>query len=120
MQKKFTIYDKSQLPKHFSYPEKYIIMSAEANLPEYFEWWFEDADTPAGKLAWNLRHSYKEWKNMKDKNLIPFAQLNDDAAFFDGNDTSGNPKVIVIDLGNTERNYEFCDFDSWFDFAKNG
>lgn len=41
----------------------------------------------------------------------------DDAAFFDGNDTSGDPRVICLDLSNKHRTYEFENFDTWLKFA---
>lgn len=113
MQTKFTPYPLNLLPNGFKYPEKYLQLSDHLYFSDAFIWWFEDADTEGGKLAWKLRLSYREWKNIGERNLIPFAQLNDDAAFFDGDDTSGDPKVIVIDLGNKQRMYELDNFDIW-------
>ncbi|MEF1285951.1 hypothetical protein QTN94_19040 [Vibrio sp. M250220] len=117
MQKKFNRYPARLLPEKFSYPEKYIRLSEQNDLPSEFVWWFEDANAESGKLAWELRFTYKDWLNIGERNLIPFAQLNDDAAFFDGDDTKGNPNVIVIDLGNKQRSYELPDFESWLDDA---
>ncbi|WP_330961314.1 hypothetical protein [Photobacterium sp. 53610] len=113
MQDKFSPYNANLLPVGFEYPDKYLNISAHNNLPNGFVWWFEDANTEGSKLAWELRSAYKDWFNIGDRNLIPFAQFNDDVAFFDGNDTTGNPRVIVIDLGNKKRSYELLDFDVW-------
>ena len=66
-------------------------------------------------MSWDLRLSHGDWKNIGNKNLIPFAQLNDDAAFFDGDDTSGNPQVFIIDLGNKNRTYVETDFNAWLE-----
>ncbi|SIO96656.1 hypothetical protein [Vibrio spartinae] len=117
MQKKFTLYTTSILPSGFKYPEHYIQLSKGIDFPENFIWWFEDANMEGGELAWNLRMKYKEWKHIGERNLIPFAQLNDDAAFFDGDDTTGNPRVIVIDLGNKQRSYELESFEDWLNDA---
>ena len=52
-------------------------------------------------------------------NLLPFARNGTWSACFDFLDHSGNPKVIVIDLDNTE-NYEiFNNFDEWLKEAEN-
>jgi len=117
MQEAFTRYINNQLPKGFKYPDKYLKLSEGINFPKKFSWWFEDATTESGRLAWLLRNSKTDWQYMRDINPIPFAQLNDWKAFFDGNDKSGNPKVIVIDLGNKTTSYEVDSFDTWLDTA---
>lgn len=113
MQKSFIRYPDELLPSGFKYPKRYLQLSKGINFPEGLVWWFDDAETEGGKLSWDLRLSHKEWKNIGARNLIPFSQLNDDAAFFDGDDLSGNPRVIVIDLGNKNRTYEEDDFGVW-------
>ncbi|WP_428633996.1 SMI1/KNR4 family protein [Sedimenticola sp.] len=113
MQTSFTPYSNDMLPQGFKYPEQYIQFSKGISFPMGLVWWFEDANTDAGKLGWQLRPNYRNWRNMADHNLIPFAQMNDAAAFFDGDNTNGDPKVIVLDLGNKNRSYELPNFDAW-------
>lgn len=113
MQNNFQTYSSSQLPAGFKYPERYLELARCNDLHKDLVWWFEDATTESGKLAWRLRHSHGEWPDMEGRNLIPFAQLNDDAAFFDGGDLNGNPRVVVIDLGNKARAYLLPSFDDW-------
>lgn len=36
---------------------------------------------------------------------------------FDGNDHSGDPKVVVVDLGNKKKSYKLPSFDAWLDQA---
>lgn len=120
MQKTFRTYDIERLCPGFKYPSKYLELAKLNDLPDNFPWWFDDADTEGGQLSLKLRGSYDSWVGVGRKNLIPFAQLNDDAAFFDGDDLSGDPKVIVIDLGNKERAYELQNFEAWLHDALKG
>ncbi|WP_445570974.1 hypothetical protein [Pseudomonas sp. E102] len=113
MQERFCTYSVDQLPAGFKYPSRYLDFAKSIGLPKDFSWWFDDASTEGGQLSWKLRGSYGEWVGLEGRNLIPFAQLNDDAAFFDGDDLSGDPKVVVIDLGNKERVYELPSFEAW-------
>lgn len=113
MQRGFHTYSAAQLPADFKYPRKYLDFAKSIDLPNDFAWWFDDAGTEGGELSWRLRQSYDAWIGLEGRNLIPFAQLNDDAAFFDGDDLSGDPRVVVIDLGNKERVYELPNFDAW-------
>lgn len=117
MQGGFNPYSSEQLPAGFKYPEKYLDLTSAFDLPSDFAWWFQDANTEGGELSWSLRRSYGGWVGLEGRNLIPFAQLNDDAAFFDGDDLDGDPRVIVIDLGNKERVYELSGFDAWLNDA---
>ena len=113
MQKEFTTYSNKILPSGFQYPVKYLNISKGIDFPRQLVWWFDDAETEGGKLSWELRLNHNDWKAVGGRELIPFAQLNDDAAFFDGTDLSGNPRVIVIDLGNKGRSYELNNFEDW-------
>ena len=113
MQEFFAPYSDNMLPAGFKYPDRYIQFSRGVNFPSGLLWRFKDAGLESGQSSWSLRLSRKEWRNMENRNLIPFAQMNDDAAFFDGDDTSGDPKVIVLDLGNKNRSYELPNFDAW-------
>lgn len=47
---------------------------------------------------------------------MPFAKVDDgrgDIACFDGEDTSGNPEVLMLVLDESGRHYGFKDFDEW-------
>jgi len=112
-----TPYPKELLPEGFKYPERYLRISEGLEEHERTDWDYEDANSSGGRLTWELRNIHSEWKNVGDRELIPFAQLMDDAAFFDGTDTSGNPRVICLDLSNKHRTYEFENFDAWLKFA---
>lgn len=53
-------------------------------------WWFIDASSQAGRLAYSIR-------GRDGQNLVPFAKLDDgrgDFACFDGNDPTGDPAVL--------------------------
>jgi len=117
MQERFCTYSFGQLPAGFKYPSRYLEFAQSVDLPKDFSWWFNDASTEGGQLFWKLRGSFGSWVGLGGRNLIPFAQLNDDAAFFDGDDLSGDPKVIVIDLGNKDRVYERPNFEAWLSDA---
>lgn len=49
--------------------------------------------------------------------MIPFARLFDWAAYFDGDDITGNPKVYVFDLGDMPHHVCFKDFSEWLENA---
>lgn len=117
MQKEFLTYAKELLPTGFRYPEKYLQFSVGIDFPEEIDWWFISSNTESGKLGWSLRNIYIEWKNIGNRNLIPFAKLNDYAAFFDGDNITGDPSVIMIDLGNKQHTLEVENFDAWLKIA---
>ncbi len=115
--KSFSIYSREQLPVNFKYPLNYLMLAKDTSTIDsipHFGWWFEDAQSETGVLAYSLR-----LEHVKGLNLIPFAQFFDWAAYFDGNDTSGNPKVYVLDLGDLPHYVVLDDFDDWLDKAKN-
>lgn len=110
-QTNFNLFPEEILPKGFKYPAQFISLSKDTssiNGDEYFQWWFDDADTSAGELAYSVRNNF-----LNDFNLVPFAKNGDWIANFDGSDTSGNPRVIIVDLGDLPF-HMFCDnFDDW-------
>jgi len=103
----FKPYSDDILPDGFEYPGLYLGFSKGVNAPEKLIWDFDDAESEAGLLGWNIRGRWGD-------NLIPFACERDWQAFFDGNDTTGDPGVIVIDLGNTENTYYRENFAAWY------
>ena len=113
VQGKFNPYPKNLLPNKFIYPVKYIEISDNPKLVNHnedyhFRWWFEDADNEGSKLTYRLRND-----KIEGFNLVPFAQNGDWLANFDGDDFSGDPKVIVVDLGDLPF-YMTCEnFTDW-------
>lgn len=102
------------LPKDFKYPSSYIDL-VNKELPDIDPW---------GCFDYMLEHRYK-WINKRypDRTLVPFTRRydNDDVACFDGTDTSGDPRVIIIhDWASPgwENRGEFENFLEWLDFAK--
>ena len=110
-QKSFKPYPAEILPKDFSYPTRYLELAdstATVQSDEYFQWWFVDAETDGGKLCYRLRND-----DIEELNLVPFAKNGDLLANLDGDDHSGNPRVVIVDLGNLPF-YLSCDnFDVW-------
>ena len=118
-QNSFNPYPNEMLPIGFNYPKNYLKLAKSTYTINYdkeyiFPWWFEDYGPEGALLSYELRNS-----QILGSNLIPFAQNGCWKAYFDANDISNNPKVIVIDLDNTE-NYEiFNNFDEWLKEAEN-
>jgi hypothetical protein len=77
----------------FTYPKEFINTISITPPIDIEPWWFivfEEGDVN----SW-----YDTLKKLYPKReLIPFAKFNanDDIACFDGNDNSGNPKVLII------------------------
>lgn len=102
------------LPEGFRYPDSYRKFSG--SVLHNIEPW--------GGFDTMLEHRYV-WINKRypERTLVPFARRydNDDVACFDGADTSGDPKVIIIhDWASPgwENRGEFKNFLAWLEFAK--
>ena len=96
-QKSFKPYPIEILPDGFIYPARYLQLAnctKTVQSDEYFQWWFYEFGTQAAELAFTLRN-----EDIEGFNLVPFAKNGDWLANFDGDDFSGDPKVIVVDLG---------------------
>ena len=110
-QKIFKPYPTELLPDGFVYPACYLQLAKctkTVHSDEYFQWWFEDAFNEGSKLSYRLRNDHIE-----ELNLVPFAQNGDWLANFDGDDKSGDPKVIVIDLSDLPFHMICANFDDW-------
>lgn len=117
IQNEFNLYPSNMLPERFCYPEKYVRISNDTSLIPYiqlhnFHWWFENYGTEGAEVAYIFRNSI-----LPDLNLIPFASNGEWEAYFDGNDVTGNPRVIVINLDNIENHEFFNSFEEWFELA---
>lgn len=117
MRKPFVPYADDLLPEGFKYPELYIRISQGSGFPEGLVWKFTDAYAPNGELIWEVGAAHEGWRVISNRNLIPFAQSGNETAFFDGNDISGEPIVVIIDLINNEYMYELTNFDEWLKYA---
>lgn len=117
-QKFFTPFPKELLPEGFRYPERYISHSQSMDYPKYFLWWFSDNKEKIDS-DWTFRHHWQSegWLYLDEIDPIPFARNGDWAAYFDGNDHSGDPRVVVADLGNKKNSYKLSNFDVWLDQA---
>ena len=106
----FQLYSRSKLPQDFQYPAKLKHFAQTGKYPAIYPWWFVDATTEAGELFYVTRE-------FDGRNLVPFAKVDDgrnDIACFDGDDTSGNPEVLMLILDDSGRAYGFPDFEAWF------
>ncbi|WP_374626434.1 SMI1/KNR4 family protein [Pandoraea sp.] len=106
---KFELYDCEQLPPGFVYPAEIQNIATSGEYPGLGPWWFIDADSKAGELAYSVRRH-------DGRNLIPFAKVDDgrgDVVCFDGDDASGDPKVFVLVLDDSGRSYSFANFSEW-------
>ena len=95
-QKGFKPYPIEILSEGFIYPASYLKLANSTETvksDEYFQWWFEDADSEGSKLVYKFRKD-----NIQDFNLVPFANNSEWEAYFDGDDHSDDPRVIVVDL----------------------
>ena len=103
------------MPAGFRYAESYLRFGHEVACPDMLIWWFPNEEFGHATRAWSNRHHWqsKGWLYLDDIDPIPFARNGDWAAYFDGNDRSGDPRVVVVDLGNKENSYKLENFDAW-------
>ncbi|WP_200872565.1 hypothetical protein [Cupriavidus sp. SK-4] len=95
---KFNLYTSELLPEGFRYAPELSEMAATGDYYPVGQWWFIDASSKAGRLAYSVR-------NHDGRNLIPFAKVDDgrgDVACFDGNDHSGDPVVLMLILDHSK------------------
>ena len=101
----------------FVYPKGFINTTSITPPIDIEPWWFitfEEGDFN----SWY--HTLK--KLYPKRKLIPFAKFNanDDIACFDGNDNSGNPKVLIIHAyasEDWEHHGSYNDFNEWLNKA---
>jgi hypothetical protein len=103
----FSPYASKLLPTGFRYPSAYLEFAESAAPDALYPWWFIDADSKAGELSWAVSQRSK-------RSLIPFAKTDehDDIACFDGDDTSGNPRILMR-TSTPDRSYHFESFTHW-------
>ena len=109
----YSLYDHDQLPTGFQYPAAFLAMAADC-VAAPAPWFFIDPASDAGRLVYSLREQ-------DGRNLVPFAVRDTgdgDTACFDGNDTSGNPAVLMLIFDESGRSYAFNDFNHWLSSAE--
>ncbi len=109
----FELYPRDWLPVGFKYPKMLQEFAATGVYPVITPWWFVDANTKAGKLIASVAPGF-------GRNLVPFSKVDDgrdDVACFDGGDTSGDPKVLMLVLDDSGRQYGYANFDAWLEAA---
>lgn len=114
MSQSFRLYSDAQLPHAFKYPAHLLEFVAGRKYPNLYPWLFIDAPSKVGELAYAVRQS-------DGRNLIPFASAEDDRkdiACFDGNDSTGNPPVLMLILDDSGRSYSYVDFADWLRAAQ--
>jgi len=117
-QKSFIPFAKDILPEGFKYPEGYLSHAKAMDYPVSFLWWFSD-NTKKIDSDWEFRLYWQSegWLYLDEIDPIPFARDGDWAAYFNGNDHSGDPSIVVVDLGNKQNSYKLPNFDAWLDKA---
>lgn len=119
MQSSFNPYPDELLPPGFKYPKSYLKIASQPDLIVYkgsyhfFEWIFESYGTQGSKLAYQSRNDH-----LPNTNLIPFAyRATRWGAYFDGDDTSGDPRTIVVDFFRLPNHSVHRSFDVWLSLA---
>ncbi len=112
------LFDEKLLAGNFSFPQSYVELVSQENIPYLEPWWFlseykEDADFWMDEIA----------KQYPSRKLVPFAKAgsSDDVACFDGSDTSGNPKVFYVHTfasSGWEDHGDVENFDVWLEKTK--
>lgn len=111
------------LPAGFRYPETYLRMAREDQLPDLLPWTF------LGKKPDSVEFYIKAMRHMHSQHaLVPFARFEDsangDLACFDGADQSGDPKIYFYvyesqkPLPPWEERYHLKDFVEWLRVAR--
>lgn len=114
-----TPYPAEILPDGFIYPDSYLKFVDDLAVPDRLIWGFPGEKYGQSARAWEVRLHWQSegWLYLDEIDPVPFARNGDWAAFFDGNDHSGDPRVVVVDLGNKKNSYKLPNFDAWYDRA---
>lgn len=125
---KLFFYDSPVLPSGFRFPRGYVRLAQTQDLPDLEPWSFLFLNMPDSLIYYGeMLHRYP------DKPLVPFAWVNDQMGYyndvyvvlacFDGDDTSGDPKVYIHDYAEPRRLawselYSFANFTEWLRKAR--
>ncbi len=117
-QRSFTPYPATLFPSGFRYPEAYLAHSKEMLYPMQFPWWFIDY-AEHGRMEWKMRTDRPiDWRTPEAVDPIPFARNGELAAYFDGENHSGDPPVFVVHLPDSVCIARHDNFDAWLAAAK--
>lgn len=109
---------KTALANGFQYPQSFLDLINKDYLIDLEPWWFLcEFEGFSQKWFDEIKKQYP------DRNLIPFAKKSDsdDIACFDGNSTSGDPKVYYVHAFASpgwEDHGSVASFNAWFEDAK--
>ncbi len=123
MMKPIYMFEDVFVPDKFLFPKAYLEFT-QSGFPDLTPWWFVVEEPEKAKMFYQIINEYKRSKKL----LIPFAKIDDstgDIACFDGEDTTGNPKIFFsvgsensmsnVDWG---KRYFLEDFSAWLKIAK--
>jgi hypothetical protein len=116
------LFENISLPQGFSLPKSYLELTAnkeDKDMPDLEPWfWLTFWKELANFWYETLKEQFPSWK------LVPFCKdgSTDDIACFDGDDTSGDPAVVIIHSfcsPGYEYRGRYKNFDGWFEDFKN-
>lgn len=123
MMKTIYMFEDVFIPDKFLFPKSYLEF-IQSGFPDLTPWWFIVEEPEKAKMLYQTINEYKQ----SNKLLIPFAKIDDstgDIACFDGEDTTGNPKIFFAvgsenSMSNVdwEKRYFVEDFNTWLKIAK--
>ena len=128
MMSKLFFYDSPILPAGFIFPKSYLDLAKDQHIPRLEPWEFLFNNMPR-----SLNYYGAMLQKYPDKPLIPFAIIDDKSGFyndgyavlacFDGDDSSGDPKVYFHDYLNPKRidwpdRYSLQNFAGWMRVAR--
>jgi hypothetical protein len=108
------LFDDYPLPAGFKFPRHYLELAETISIElRYWDLMFESKE-------FALRWARILQEQFSDPNLVPFAKSkgSDDVMCFDGADTSGDPKVMVIHTfcePGWEFRGEYANFSEWLE-----
>lgn len=108
------IYDEALLPAQFRYPRAFVELARQVEQDALYPWFLFAPEGDVGRLALSIGMSHKP-------RLVPFASLeggDGDLACFDGEDSTGDPAVIMLIVDRSGRSYGFRNFEDWLRNAK--
>lgn len=110
------LFEDRALPAGFVFPQKYLLL-LKGGLPDIEPWWWL-APHRDSSIYWmeKLREQFPQ------RLLVPFAKDggSDDVACFDGADSPGSPKILLIHAfcaPGWELRGEYRNFDAWLEVA---
>ncbi|MDH3349603.1 MAG: hypothetical protein OEM02_16070 [Desulfobulbaceae bacterium] len=111
------------VPVEFLFPKAYLEFM-QSGFPDLTPWWFVAEEPAKAKMFYQTINKCKRSKKL----LIPFAKIDDstgDIACFDGEDTTGNPKIFFsvgsedsMSCVDWKKRYFLEDINAWLIIAQ--